>query len=98
MRTSDETLDHAHRLWFGRLVGWLFRMTGDLQLAEDAVSAAFASALTSWRTQGTPDSPEAWLRVASRNQAMSMLRKNSRTTALTDSLAEETTVDSSPLD
>ena len=98
MSTSDETLDHAHRLWFGRLVGWLFRMTGDLQLAEDAVSAAFASALTSWRAEGTPDSPEAWLRVASRNQAMSMLRKNSRTTALPDSLVHEATVDTTPLD
>lgn len=78
MTTPDETLEHAHRLLFGRLVGWLFRMTGDLQLAEDAVSGAFLAAVKAWRDHGAPDSPEAWLRVTARNQAMSALRKSSR--------------------
>ncbi|WP_439593753.1 RNA polymerase sigma factor [Microbacterium sp.] len=74
----DEALEAAHRAFFGRLVGWLFRRTGDLQLAEDAVSASFASAVTAWRAGGVPASPEAWLRVASRNQAMSALRSSAR--------------------
>ncbi len=78
MITPDETLEYSHRQWFGRLVGWLFRMTGDLQLAEDAVAAAFASALVAWRETTIPASPEAWLRVAARNEAMSTLRKRSR--------------------
>lgn len=82
MPTPDEALEQAHRLWFGRLVGWLFRMTGDLQLAEDAVAAAFASAVSSWRTDRPPASAEAWLRVAARNNAMSALRQHSRTTAV----------------
>lgn len=76
---ADEALEDAHRASFGRLVGWLFRRTGDLQLAEDAVAAAFASAVRAWRADGVPDSPEAWLRVASRNQAMSALRSGART-------------------
>jgi RNA polymerase sigma-70 factor (ECF subfamily) len=82
MTDPDETLAHAHRLWFGRLVGWLFRMTGDLQLAEDAVSSAFVSAVAAWRTGGIPVSPEAWLRVVARNAAMSELRKSSRVTVV----------------
>ncbi len=75
---ADEALAHAHRVSFGRLVGWLFRMTGDLQLAEDAVGAAFATAVTSWRASGVPDAPEAWLRVVARNEAMTAVKKNAR--------------------
>jgi RNA polymerase sigma-70 factor (ECF subfamily) len=78
MTDPDETLEQAHRLLFGRLVGWLFRTTGDLRLAEDAVSTAFVSAIVAWRRDGIPNSPEAWLRVAARNGAMSELRKRSR--------------------
>ncbi len=79
---ADETLEEAYRLYFGRLVGWLFRYSGDLQLAEDAVASAFASAVTSWRASGVPDSPEAWLRVTARNAAVSALRAASRTRAV----------------
>ncbi|NYF11371.1 RNA polymerase sigma-70 factor (ECF subfamily) [Leifsonia sp. AK011] len=78
MSTADEALATAHRQYFGRLVGWLFRYCGDLQVAEDAVASAFASAVTRWRASGVPDSPEAWLRVASRNSALSALRVASR--------------------
>lgn len=77
-QTVDEALEQAHGLWFGRLVGWLFRMTGDLQLAEDSVGGAFASAVTAWRASGAPDSPEAWLRVAARNRAMTELKRGAR--------------------
>ncbi len=79
---ADEALSQAHRLYFGRLVGWLFRYTGDLGIAEDAVASAFASALTAWRTE-IPESPEAWLRVAARNSAMSALRRAERTVPIT---------------
>lgn len=81
-RAGDDVLAKAHRQWFGRLVGWLFRMTGDLQLAEDAVGTAFASAVRAWRAKGVPDSPEAWLRVVARNEAMRMLTREKRTIAV----------------
>ncbi|GAB2831371.1 RNA polymerase sigma factor [Microbacterium insulae] len=76
--TADEALAGAHRALFGRLVGWLFRMTGDVELAEDAVSAAFASAVPAWRAGGIPRSPEAWLRVAARNNARSAMVRRAR--------------------
>jgi RNA polymerase sigma-70 factor (ECF subfamily) len=82
-QAADEALDQAHRLWFGRLVGWLFRMTGDLELSEDAVGGAFAAAVSTWRASGVPDVPEAWLRVVARNQAMSALRRQTRTLSVT---------------
>ena len=74
----DEALEQAHRLYFGRLVGWLFRRTQDLQRSEDAVATAFASAVSSWRESGVPRSPEAWLRVAARNAVVSDLRLAAR--------------------
>jgi RNA polymerase sigma-70 factor (ECF subfamily) len=77
-RPVDRALEDAHRRFFGRLVGWLFRMTGDLELAEDAVASAFESAVIAWRMT-IPTSPEAWLRVAARNRAMSALRGGART-------------------
>jgi RNA polymerase sigma-70 factor (ECF subfamily) len=87
--TADEALAEAHRASYGRLVGWLFRYTGDLQLAEDAVGGAFESALTSWREAGVPDSPEAWLRVAARNRALSALRVSSRSTPVAPETFDE---------
>ncbi|NYF16945.1 RNA polymerase sigma-70 factor (ECF subfamily) [Microbacterium sp. AK009] len=74
----DEALADAHRELFGRLVGWLFRRNGDLQAAEDAVATAFAQAITAWREGGVPRSPEAWLRVAARNAAISAARRRTR--------------------
>jgi RNA polymerase sigma-70 factor (ECF subfamily) len=74
----DEALADAHRELFGRLVGWLFRRNGDLQAAEDAVATAFAQAITAWREGGVPRSPEAWLRVAARNAAISAARRRAR--------------------
>jgi RNA polymerase sigma-70 factor (ECF subfamily) len=75
----DAALAAAHEASFGRLVGWLFRMTGDLQLAEDAVAGAFLAAVPAWRTKGVPTTPEAWLRVAARNNARTALTRATRT-------------------
>jgi len=93
---ADEAVVAAHRASYGRLVGWLVRRTGDVQLAEDAVSAAFTSALTAWRSAGVPDSPEAWLRVAARNAAVSALRHASRTSPLDLESAEGMLADDPP--
>lgn len=82
MTAVDEALADAHRAWFGRLVGWLFRAGGDLQLAEDSVAHAFAAAVVVWRRDGVPDAPEAWLRVAARNRMRTDLAKGARTMSM----------------
>src|SRR5690606_1989836 len=49
-----------------RVVGTLFRMTGDLVIAEDAfVDAAFA-AFEAWPTDGVPVDPDRWLTLHAR--------------------------------
>ena len=52
-----------------RVVGTLFRMTGDLVIAEDAfVDAAFA-AFETWPTDGVPTDPDRWLTLHARRAA-----------------------------
>lgn len=46
---------------YGRLVAYLASRTRSLAAAEDALSEAFASALTQWPERGIPQNPEAWL-------------------------------------
>lgn len=53
---------------FSRLVAYLTRRAGDVAAAEDALSAAFASALRVWPQTGPPRSPEAWLLTAARRE------------------------------
>lgn len=55
------------RASYGRLLALLAAPTGDLALAEDALSVAFERALRTWPTAGTPDNPEGWLLTVARN-------------------------------
>lgn len=59
-----------------RIVAHLARRTGDLSLAEDAVQAAFESALVAWR-DAIPARPGAWITQAARNAALDALRHRS---------------------
>ncbi|HTJ32850.1 MAG TPA: DUF6596 domain-containing protein [Dactylosporangium sp.] len=54
----------------------LIRQTGDFGLAEDAVQDAFAAALVTWRRDGVPDRPGAWLLVAARRRAIDLARRS----------------------
>ena len=58
--------EHAARSSYGRLVALLAAPTGDLALAEDALSGAFEEALRRWPAQGVPDNPEGWLLTVAR--------------------------------
>ncbi|RAN69494.1 RNA polymerase subunit sigma-70 [Bacillus sp. SRB_336] len=62
------TAERLARASYGRLVALLAASTGDLALAEDALSAAFEQALASWPTRGVPANPEAWLLTVARNR------------------------------
>lgn len=52
----------------------LIRLTGDFDLAEDAVQQAFAIALTRWARDGAPENAQAWIMTAARNRAIDGLR------------------------
>src|SRR5262245_21473295 len=54
----------------------LIRQAGDFQLAEDAVQDAFEAATTSWRRDGVPANPGAWITTAARRRAIDRLRRD----------------------
>ena len=60
--------ERAARASYGRLVALLAAPTGDLALAEDALSGAFEQALTTWADAGVPANPEGWLLTVARNR------------------------------
>jgi len=65
----------AARDAYGRLIALLAARTCDIAAAEDAMSAAFVSALVVWPTRGIPDKPEAWLLTAARRNLIDIGRR-----------------------
>jgi len=65
----------AARRSYGKLVAFLAARTRDVAAAEDALSAAFESALHDWPRQGVPASPEAWLMTAARRGLIDAARR-----------------------
>ncbi len=62
----------------GRIRSTLIRLTGDFDLAEDALSEAVVVALERWPVTGLPENPAAWLTTTARNKALDRLRRESR--------------------
>ncbi|MEV4764575.1 sigma-70 family RNA polymerase sigma factor [Micromonospora chokoriensis] len=68
-------LENIYRAEYGRCVATLARVLGDIDLAEEAVQDAFATALQKW--QVTPPNPGAWIVTTARNRAVDRLRRES---------------------
>jgi RNA polymerase sigma-70 factor (ECF subfamily) len=79
---TDGLLAQTLREEAGPLVASLSRRFGDFDLAEEAVQHAVAEALTSWRRDGPPDRPAAWLHTAASRNAMDAVRRRDRQRAL----------------
>lgn len=62
----------------GRVLATLIRLTGDIDLAEDALQDAVVVALERWRTAGIPECPGAWLTTVARNRALDRLRREAK--------------------
>ena len=65
----------AARRSYGKLVAFVCARTRDVAAAEDALAAAFESALRDWPAHGVPANPEAWLLTAARRQAIDAARR-----------------------
>ncbi len=74
MTLAAQTLDRLFRAESGAVLATLIRLLGDIQLAEDALQDAFTSAAETWRAEGLPDSPGAWLATTARRKALDRLR------------------------
>jgi RNA polymerase sigma-70 factor (sigma-E family) len=60
---------------WARLFRSTYAVSGDFQLAEDALQAAFAKAYASWARVRTADSPEAYVRRMAINEALGIRRR-----------------------
>jgi RNA polymerase sigma-70 factor (ECF subfamily) len=67
----------AHRREWARVLAATARVARDLDLAEECVQEAYASALRSWVATGIPDNPGAWLTTAARRRAIDAIRRDS---------------------
>lgn len=63
---------------WGRCLAVVARVTGDLDVAEEAVQEAFATALRRWPLEGIPRSPGAWITTVARNHALDRVRREER--------------------
>lgn len=70
-RRAAET---AARRSYGKLVAFLAARTRDVAGAEDALSEAFATALTDWPVHGIPRTPDAWLLTVARRKMVDAAR------------------------
>ena len=69
-------VDRLFRREAGRAVATLIRITGDFDLAEEAVQEAFETALRTWADRGIPDNPGAWIVTTARNRAIDRIRRD----------------------
>jgi RNA polymerase sigma-70 factor, ECF subfamily len=72
---ASATAETAARRSYGKLVAFLAATTRDVAAAEDALSEAFAAALTDWPARGIPDNPEAWLLAVAKRKAIDAGRR-----------------------
>ncbi|HJS48165.1 MAG TPA: RNA polymerase sigma factor [Gemmatimonadales bacterium] len=68
-------VEAVFRREYGRAVAVLARRFGDLDLAEEAVQDAFATAVERWPASGVPPSPAGWIITTARNRAIDRLRR-----------------------
>jgi RNA polymerase sigma-70 factor (ECF subfamily) len=74
---NGSDIDRIFRREYGRAVAVLVRVFGDIDVAEDAVQDAFASAVQRWAVAGLPPSPAGWIIATARNRAIDRLRRES---------------------
>jgi len=70
------TVEQVFREEWGHAVAILTRVLGDLELAEDAVQDAFATAIERWPRDGVPRKPGAWIVTTARNRAIDRIRRD----------------------
>lgn len=72
---ASRAAEGAARRSYGKLVAFLAARTHDVAGAEDALSEAFAAALTQWPECGVPDQPEGWLLTVARRKMVDAARQ-----------------------
>jgi predicted RNA polymerase sigma factor len=68
-----KTIETLYRSESGRVLATLLRLLGDLDLAEEAMHEAFATALELWPRTGIPEKPRPWLISTARFKAIDVI-------------------------
>src|SRR5579872_3557392 len=74
----SKTIETLYRSESGRVLATLVRLLGDMDLAEEAMHEAFATALESWPQTGVPEKPRPWLISTARFKAIDVIRRRAR--------------------
>ena len=70
-------IERVFREHYGRAVAVVVRLFGDIDVAEEAVQDAFATAVANWPDAGLPPAPAGWIITTARNRAIDRLRRDS---------------------
>jgi RNA polymerase sigma-70 factor, ECF subfamily len=70
-------IERVFREEYGRVVAVLVRVFGNIDIAEEAVQDAFATAVVYWPERGVPPAPAGWIITTARNRAIDRLRRES---------------------
>jgi Sigma-70 region 2 len=73
-----EAITRAHHEEWARVVATLTRHFGDLDVAEEAAAAAFATAVERWPADGVPSNPVGWLTTTARRKALDRIRRENK--------------------
>jgi RNA polymerase sigma-70 factor (ECF subfamily) len=68
-------IERVFREEYGRVVAVLVRVFGNIDIAEEAVQDAFATAVVRWPKRGVPPAPAGWIITTARNRAIDRLRR-----------------------
>jgi RNA polymerase sigma-70 factor, ECF subfamily len=85
---AKEAAEAVARRSYGKLVAFLAARTRDVAGAEDALSDAFAAALSDWPAHGTPANPEAWLMKVARRKLIDAARRRQSGESASDALRQ----------
>jgi RNA polymerase sigma-70 factor (ECF subfamily) len=76
--SANPTVDEVLRIEGGRVLATLIRLTGDFDLAEDALQDACLEAVRTWDPGAPPQNPAAWLTATARNRALDRWRREAK--------------------
>jgi RNA polymerase sigma factor (sigma-70 family) len=96
-------VDRLYKSQFGKMLSALLRFSNDIDLesAEDIAQDTFSAALVSWKRDGLPVNPEAWLFKVSRNRALNKIKETKRFSSKMTEVSvgpEDVVVHDTPLD
>jgi RNA polymerase sigma-70 factor (ECF subfamily) len=72
---DDTAIEAVFRSESGRIIAGLIRISRSFDLAEEAMQDAFAAAVVSWRVEGIPLNPAAWITATARRKLIDYARR-----------------------